>query len=411
MIFSSWCDFLLGHGMGRIQDPRKRKGLLIASMTINLTALGFFKYYNFFADSLVTALGTLGIRADLATLEIVLPVGISFYTFQSMSYIIDIYRRDTEPIRNFLDFSLFVSYFPQLVAGPIERFHNLYPQISRPRSPSREMITEGAFLILWGMFKKILIADNLADIANHGFAHLDELNFFTAMATIYAFAFQIYCDFSGYTDIARGVSQLLGIKLMLNFNFPYFSTNPAEFWQRWHISLSTWLRDYLYIPLGGNRHGEGKTYRNLMTTMLLGGLWHGANWTFVAWGFYQGLLLVVFRLFGHLTAIRVPRWIGALLFFQLVCVGWVFFRAQSFEDCIRFFQALGNFGPSYMPRIHTLALVVPLLAMELLQFARKDSFFFFRFNPALRVAFYLGVYSVIMLLGRWESNSFIYFQF
>ncbi|MDB5103943.1 MAG: putative rane protein involved in D-alanine export [Fibrobacteres bacterium] len=411
MILSTCCDFALANALARTETPFARKAMLALSISINLGALGFFKYYNFFADSMARLLQSFGFHSNVGTLHIILPVGISFYTFQSMGYIIDVYRRDIKPIRGFFSYALFVSYFPQLMAGPIERFANLFGQLSNPRTMTKELASEGAYLILWGMFKKILIADNLAELANYGFSNLSSLNFFTALAVIYAFAFQIYCDFSGYTDIARGSSLLLGIRLRLNFDFPYFSAGPSEFWQRWHISLSTWLRDYLYVSLGGNRHGSLRTYRNLMVTMILGGLWHGANWTFLLWGFYQGLLLVAFRFFGRKTGFRPPRAVGAILFFQLVCVGWVFFRASSLGECLDFFAALGRFTPSYLPRVHVLVLIVPLLLMEGVQFLRKDMFSVFRIHPAMRVLFYLGIYLITMVAGKWESNSFIYFQF
>ena len=411
MQFSTCCDYFLSHALGRAEAPKARKAMLALSIGMNLAALGFFKYYNFFAESLAEGLRVLGFHPSIAALKVILPVGISFYTFQSMGYIADVYRRQVRPIQGIFSYALFVSYFPQLMAGPIERFGNLYPQLSRPRSVDRRMVSEGAYLILWGMFKKVFIADNLAEIANYGFANLHAMNFAMALAAMYAFAFQIYCDFSGYTDIARGSSLLLGVRLRLNFDFPYFSTNPSEFWQRWHISLSTWLRDYLYIPLGGNRGGPRKTNRNLLLTMLLGGLWHGANWTFMAWGCYQGLLLILFRVLKERVNVQLPRAVGAFLFFHLVCVGWVLFRAASLRDCLEFFQALGRFGPAAIPRVHLLVLALPLLAVEAVQFLKKDVFFAFRLHPAIRIGFYFGLYALILAAGKWESNTFIYFQF
>ena len=278
-------------------------------MVANLGILGFFKYFDFFVESLATLLEGLGFHASRPVLGIVLPAGISFYTFQAMSYTIDIYRGKTEPTRNFGDFALFVCFFPHLVAGPIMRAHTLLPQVIHPRVRSATDFREGLALVLIGLFKKLVLADNMAPIANSVFVRLADGN--TAglsgseiMIGIYAFAFQIYGDFSGYSSIARGISKWLGFDLVINFHIPYLAVTPSDFWRRWHISLSSWLRDYLYIPLGGNRHGRLVEYRSLIITMLLGGLWHGASWTFVAWGLYHGAILCAYRLAGIREADR-----------------------------------------------------------------------------------------------------------
>lgn len=263
-------------------SPDHRGGAgLVVTVAANLTFLGFFKYFNFFIDGARAAMAATGLAVSPIVLHIVLPVGISFYTFQSLSYTIDVYRRRMAPVRKLADFATFVSFFPQLVAGPIERASHFMPQLFRPRTITYEQTTRGLFLVLLGLFKKVAVADGLAGSVNSIYARSDAGRVDVAAATL-SFALQIYCDFSGYTDIARGVAKCLGFDLMLNFNQPYFSRGPSEFWQRWHISLSSWLRDYLYIPLGGGRGGEWRTYRNLMITMLLGGLWHGAAWNFLS---------------------------------------------------------------------------------------------------------------------------------
>jgi D-alanyl-lipoteichoic acid acyltransferase DltB (MBOAT superfamily) len=397
-----------------------------ASVTLNLLFLGFFKYFNFFIDSASALLGALGLPTWEAHLSVVLPVGISFYTFQSMSYIVDVYRREVEPAADPLDFALFVAFFPHMVAGPIMHSRDLLPQMQRPRRMRWDEIASGFHLAMWGLFKKVVVADNLAAVANpifareHGFApgvvHLGAL----------AFAFQIYCDFSGYTDVARGVARIMGFRLMDNFHHPYFATCITDFWRRWHISLSTWLRDYLYVPLGGNRHGEWKTYRNLALTMLLGGLWHGAAWHFVLWGAYQGALLVVERLtFGRrlivdLRELRTwpARLLGlarVLVTFHFVCLGWIFFRADGPGQITRMTLA-------YLDVTGWLRLPAPLawsaagyialvLAVDLVQFFTRDELALLRPPAVLRgVVYAAGLYAFIVL-GRFESNAFIYFQF
>ena len=292
LFVSTVVDYNLALLIEKSESPGERKALLAASICVNLGILGFFKYFGFFAESFASLLNSFGFQSSTPFFNIVLPVGISFYTFQTMSYTIDVYRRKLPATRNFFDFALFVSFFPQLVAGPIERATKLLPQVLQPRKFSQSNFVEGFYLIILGLFKKVVIADNMAPIVNYIFSRdVSTLSGAEVLVGVYAFAFQIYGDFAGYTDIARGVAKWLGFDLMLNFRMPYFATSPSDFWQRWHISLSSWLRDYLYIPLGGNRQGTLLTYRNLMLTMVLGGLWHGAAWTFVAWGFFHGLIL------------------------------------------------------------------------------------------------------------------------
>jgi alginate O-acetyltransferase complex protein AlgI len=339
LIASTALDFSLARALGRTDDPRRRRLLVLASIVGNLGALAFFKYHNFFAESAAAGLELLGMTVSAPTLAIVLPVGISFYTFQTMSYTIDVYRRQLEPSASPLDFALYVAFFPQLVAGPIERAGHLLPQLADP--DARRPDHSGWALIAIGAFKKVVIADNLAPIVEAVYAAPEHAYAPALWFATYAFAFQIYCDFSGYSDIAVGVARLMGIDLVQNFRAPYASAGPGEFWRRWHISLSSWLRDYLYIPLGGNRRGPLRARANLLLTMLLGGLWHGAAWNYVLWGAWHGLLLVLFRgrhwdalRLTHVRALRpviaALRW---FIFFHLVCLGWALFRAESLADC------------------------------------------------------------------------------
>ena len=335
LLISTVMDYFLAILIRQAATSRKQFALISISVGVNFGILGFFKYFNFFIDSAVHVLDALGLSVTWPMLDIVLPVGISFYTFQTMNYTLDVYRKSIEPTRDLLTFSLFVAYFPHMVAGPIMRAADLIPQLAAPRHVSRDQVIQGLWLCLWGYFKKMVIADNLAVFADNVFAgHPAEMGGVQCLLGIYAFAYQIYCDFSGYSDIARGTSKLMGIELMRNFHLPYMALNPSDFWRRWHISLSTWLRDYLYISLGGNRGGRLATYRNLFITMLLGGLWHGAAWHFVLWGGYHGALLSVHRwLFKEKKREGANSWYGRMLcrigMFHLTCLGWLLFRADT----------------------------------------------------------------------------------
>ncbi len=342
-------NFIIGKKLPSIENQRNKKSLLILSVAFNLCILGFFKYFNFFIDSAGALLTTIGLQPNLPVLRIILPVGISFYTFQTMSYTIDIYRRKLAPTRNFIDFALFVAFFPQLVAGPIERAANLLPQISKPRELTRAKMLTGFNLVLLGFFKKVAIADTLAPIVDGIFTNPGDMTNGLLWTGVYAFSLQIYGDFSGYTDIARGVARILGFELMHNFDAPYLSKTITEFWRRWHISLSSWLRDYLYIPLGGNRQGNVRTYLNLMITMLLGGLWHGAAWTFVFWGLLHGIYLAVHRLYLSRLKKRaffrhLPTSIGNLFkiifTFHIVALTWIFFRTQDLMSALIYLKGL-----------------------------------------------------------------------
>ncbi len=426
LLLTSTTDFFLGNAVFRGRAGGKGKKWVATSVAINLVFLGFFKYANFFVDSADRLLTALGLPAVSFHLDVILPVGISFYTFQSISYIVDVYRGEIEPAKDPLDFFLFVAFFPHMVAGPIMHSSALLPQMQNPRRMRWTDISSGFHLAMWGIFKKVVIADNLADIA--GLVFRRGLRFHAGPMHLgaLAFAFQIYCDFSGYTDIARGVARIMGFTLMDNFHHPYFATSVTDFWRRWHISLSSWLRDYLYIPLGGNRGGALQTYRNIFLTMLLGGIWHGAGWTFVIWGAYQGLLMVLERLFGgrHLIAdwweakgiaARGIWLLRVLVTFHFVCLGWIIFRCQDIRALpvmVRSFMDLR--GWFWMPRaygLETMALILPVLAVDLADFlSRKEQSMLAAPWPLRSLLYLLALYA-FLLFGRFQSNAFIYFQF
>jgi D-alanyl-lipoteichoic acid acyltransferase DltB (MBOAT superfamily) len=421
---STLVDYTCGRLLGRMTDHGRRKRVMWLSISFNLALLGFFKYFNFFADNLHALFATLGVRLDFVTLRVLLPIGISFYTFVTMSYVIDVYRRHIEPTRNLVDFAVFVAYFPHLVAGPILRATALLPQIARPRRILPAQMREGAWLIAWGFFQKIFVADNLAPLASHVFAPGSHETGVNVLLGVYAFAFQIYGDFAGYSNIARGTSKLMGIELIENFRFPYLVLTPQAFWRHWHISLSTWLRDYLYIPLGGSRGSAWHTRRNLMITMLLGGLWHGAAWTFVLWGFYQGLLLMVYRPFEPMFA-RIPeRGAGALVsraaawfvMFHLTCYGWLIFRAPSaaaLRDMTHsLFTNLAVRTADVTGLLLPLVLyTAPLVVVHLREAWTDDVLAVPRLRPAFRYTIYVATVYLILLFGNFGGSDFIYFQF
>jgi len=427
LIFSSTMDYLFALAIGRSASPRTRKGWVATSLVMNLGILAFFKYFNFFVDSFAMLLESMGFHASMPVLRIILPVGISFYSFQSLSYTLDVYRGVLPPTRRWSDFALYVAFFPQLVAGPIERATNLLPQIQQPRTVSDYGISHGAFLILWGLFQKAVIADNICRVADAAFTHPSG-QALTVLLGVYAFALQIYCDFAGYSNIARGVAMMLGFRLMLNFRNPYLTTNPSAFWQQWHISLSTWLRDYLYIPLGGSRGSTLMTQRNLMLTMLLGGLWHGAAWTFVAWGFFHGLLLIVHRWWSGIQKPvarirqglrgRAVQFLKILFFFHLICLSWLLFRADSIADAGHMLHTLLT-GWGQMPRETALYTTLvslafyglPVLAMDLWQHRSGDPLVALKAPRLVRALIYLALFYGIVVFGETHAQSFIYFQF
>jgi D-alanyl-lipoteichoic acid acyltransferase DltB (MBOAT superfamily) len=420
---TSSLDWWVSTRMPEAKTERRRKLLLGVSLTANLGLLAFFKYAGFFAENLSALLHYLGLSASVAELRIILPVGISFYTFQALSYTVDVYRGHLKPARSLLDFCLFVSLFPQLVAGPIERATHLLPQIESPRVIRPDEADAGVWLILWGYFKKVVIADNMAAVANEVFNNYKRYDGIDIHLGAIAFALQIYGDFSGYSDIARGLCKIMGFDLMLNFRLPYFALNPSDFWRRWHVSLSTWLRDYLYVPLGGNRGGQWKTYRNLFLTMLLGGLWHGAAWNFVLWGVFHGILLIAYRPFmGRLTASVTsgPGWSRRLsaaiqwaVMLELTLVGWVLFRARSVEQIKTMLLSAGAGVSAKTGEIASTIVffAAPLLLIEIAQHWSKDLLIVTRLKAPARALVYGALLAGIFVFGVRESVEFIYFQF
>lgn len=424
IFISTVIDYFVANGIHASDDLKSRKRLLTISIAANLGMLGFFKYFNFFISEMSEMLNLLGIPVSMPVLNIVLPVGISFYTFQTMSYTIDVYRRKTIPTNHFFDFALYVSFFPQLVAGPIERSYKLLPQILEKRPQIKENFVEGTYHVLIGLFKKVVIADNMAPIVNSIFSRpVSELTGPEIMVGIYAFALQIYGDFSGYSSIAQGIARWMGFKLSWNFKMPYFAENPSDFWQRWHITLSSWLRDYLYIPLGGNRFGHLLTLRNLMLTMLLGGLWHGAGWTFIAWGFYHGLLLIIYRLFEfkqegisrRLMQHRFAKSLRIILFFHLICVSWLLFRAESMTQAWHMFMRVtSNFEINDFT-LYTFAMILffagPLMILEYWIEKSGDLLKVVNSNWAIRSLIYSYFVVMIWVFPPLSNQMFIYFQF
>jgi alginate O-acetyltransferase complex protein AlgI len=450
LLFTTFFDYGCALWIEKETDPVRRRLLLASSMTVNLGVLCIFKYFNFFAASLQSSLAVFGIALSFPMLHVVLPVGISFYTFLSMSYTIDVYRQELRATRDPTAFMLYVAFFPHLVAGPIVRASFLLPQCQRPRTIIPEEVANGLWLILMGYVKKVVIADRLAQVANWGFSGgFPPLTDANAWLVIYAFAFQIYGDFSGYSDIARGLSKLLGFELVVNFRAPYLVTNAAEFWKHWHISLSTWLRDYLYIPLGGNRHGKVKTYRNLMLTMFLGGLWHGAGAAYILWGLYHGSLLAVQRAWHDLTGQRRRRemssvamvapqlqppaeplpalgypntaaWLKqamlVVVFFHLICVGWLLFRAGSLPRGVdqvsyvtSYLKAMLVVPKSIDPMVQGIALLGGLSL--LFQWKAEEMNRFSKWSTFWQTVSVVGGLAAIASLGVFEGAQFIYFQF
>src|SRR6516165_9798279 len=420
MIASTTIDYIIAQNIEDVSDPSKRKGLLIASLVVNFTILGFFKYFNFFLDSTASSLDALGFHnVPRSLLVTILPPGISFYTFQEVAYIVDVYAGRIKASRSFVDYGLFISLFPHLIAGPIQRPSHLLPQVQKLREFNPAAFRDGCMLILMGLVRKSVIADNCAHLANAAFSGRLGNDGWSTLIGIYAFAWQIYGDFSGYSDLARGSAQLLGFHFMVNFRQPYLATSLQDFWRRWHISLSSWLRDYLYIPLGGNRQGKWRTYLNLMITMLLGGLWHGANWTFVVWGGIHGTGLAVERLFTgnrDLSGSRSfwARWSRRVFVFHVVCLGWVFFRITSFRGAWEQLAILAHWRwmPVYGIALQFLALCALMLFLLDLQLesANGEYIFAFRSYPG-RVAAGFVLCVLATLLGANQVNAFLYFQF
>ena len=423
LVLSTSVDWLLARRISRESTRSGAKKWVAMSVTVNLLFLGAFKYFNFFVGSFGALLEALGLNPHLPVIEILLPVGISFYTFQSMSYIVDVYRGDVEPSPSFIDFALFVAFFPHMVAGPIMKAKVLLPQMERPRIVAANDVTEGFHLAMVGLFKKVVIGDNLDSVVELVFTR--QLGFGAGALHLgaLAFAFEIYADFSGYSDIARGIARMMGFTLMENFETPYFATSITDFWHRWHISLSTWLREYLYIPLGGNRGTTIETYRNLMITMVLGGLWHGAAAHYVWWGAYQGGLLALERGIRGVrrTKARPGRATGAirmiqgLATFHLVCLGWILFRATPGlplgSMALRFVSPAGWLAMPWEHLWPVLLTIAPLLILDVARRGSGRDLAILALPWPVRGGLYATLAYVFILCGSFQSNAFIYFRF
>ena len=426
LLFSTILDYVSGLKIEAANSKTKMKIWLWLSIGINLGFLGFFKYFNFFIGSFTELLKDLGIQVNVSTLQIILPVGISFYTFHGLSYVLDIYNGKIKAEKNFVDYSVFVSFFPLLVAGPIERATHLLPQIQKERKFDYSKSIDGLRQILWGLFKKIVIADNCAEYANTIFNNSADQSGSNLVLGALFFTVQIYCDFSGYSDIALGTARLLGIELLKNFSFPYFSRDIAEFWRRWHISLSSWFRDYLYIPLGGSKGGIWMKIRNTFIIFLVSGFWHGANWTFIFWGFLNALyflpLLLTNNNRNNLEVVAMGKLLPSLkdffkiaITFGLTVFAWIFFRAESLTHAFNYIG--GIFSPSLftLPTVFSLNIIFLIIFFFVIEwFGREDRFalesFGLKWPPFLRIGFYYFIiFLIIMFMGN--EQEFIYFQF
>ncbi|QIJ89760.1 putative poly(beta-D-mannuronate) O-acetylase [Mesoflavibacter sp. HG96] len=427
IIFSSLVDYTIGLQLQNQKNQSKRRLLLWSSIAVNLGFLGFFKYYNFFVDNFVQAFSFFGHQIKPNTLQIILPVGISFYTFQTLSYTIDVYKKKLEPTKDLISFLAFVSFFPQLVAGPIERATHLLPQFYKRRYFHYSKAIDGCKQMLWGFFKKIVIADNCAEYANQIFNNSQDYNGSTLLIGALFFTFQIYGDFSGYSDIAIGTSRLFGFDLKQNFAFPYFSRDIAEFWRRWHISLSTWFRDYLYIPLGGSRGSTWLKVRNTFIIFLVSGFWHGANWTFIMWGFLNALyflpLLLTKRNRTHLNVVAQDRWLPNIkdvfsmgLTFGLTVLAWIFFRAETVCHAFTYLKEIFSASLLSLPTVRAFYLFVLLLFFMFIEWLGRANAYaierlLIRKSKALRWSFYMFLIVLTFIFSSQTEQEFIYFQF
>ena len=424
LIFISSCiDYYTGR---KIYLSKRKNAWLIVSLFSNLGILGFFKYFNFFTESFVRLVNQFGFSASFSTLSIILPVGISFYTFQTLSYSIDIFKGKVIPNKSFIEFLAFVSFFPQLVAGPIERARDLLPQFSRERTFSYNIASKGVKLIMWGFFKKLVIADNAAGFVNFVFENSGELGFVLHWLGIVAFAFQIYCDFSGYSDIAIGLAGLLGFSLSRNFNYPYFSENISNFWKRWHISLSSWFRDYVYIPLGGSKNGKIITTRNILIIFCLSGAWHGSEWSFIMWGIIHAILIIIHKQFLFKRNQRLNTWIYEMMSttctFTLVTLAWIPFRAIDLGHAINCYSKIFSFSLFTIPHqiinhptiLTVLFFILTLLSLEFLYnyWTIKKKETPWNFPTGVKWSFFYCILVSMYIYGNLGDNiEFIYFQF
>ncbi len=422
ILISTYIDFFCGMMIPRAKTAKSKKWFLLLSLITNLSLLGFFKYFNFFVENLVALLNSVGIHASYTALNIILPIGISFYTFQTLSYTIDIYRGKLSPTKNLIDFSLFVAYFPQLIAGPIERARDLIPKLQAKKSFKEINFSEGAYLFVYGFFKKAVIADSIGMLSDKMFSLADPTGAQVVIGAL-AFAIQIYCDFSGYSNMARGLSRFLGVELSVNFNLPYFSKNPAEFWRRWHMTLSSWVKDYIYIPLGGNRTFFFGIFP-LFVAWFLMGLWHGAAWHFVLWGVYWAALVIGYRavrkgVFGKVRiknkVLSYSAGIGSvLLTFYLACYGWIIFRSQSLAQLFRLTKASSaiNFAEFFSSDYYFLYFVMLFFFVyELIQYLMKDQLFIHKKNFYYQMIFYMILFFIYIQVGAQQDVNFLYFQF
>ncbi len=425
LLISTVVDYTVGLQLKKTNRANHRKLLLFISLAVNLGLLGFFKYYNFFIENFTTAFTFFGGSIQPNTLNIILPVGISFYTFQTLSYTIDIYRKKLKPTSDFVSFATFVSFFPQLVAGPIERATQLLPQFSEKRRFNANNAVTGIKQVIWGLFKKIVIADSCAQYANEIFATYETASSSTLILGVVYFAFQIYGDFSGYSDIAIGTARLFNIKLLPNFRYPYFSRDIAEFWRRWHISLSTWFRDYIYIPLGGSRGSKAQHMVNLFVVFSIGGLWHGANWNFIVWGVLNALFfipLVFYKKYSvhkdtvaqHTVLPSLKEGVQMLSTFMVVLVGWVFFRSETLSQALGYLKGIFNFDFHFellnigRYTVEMLPLLIILISIE--WFCRKQEFPLC--SPRYEYIKTIGIVIMILVFGSFSTlQDFIYFQF
>ncbi len=428
IVLSTGVDYVAGIMMGSAPTKRRRLLYLVLSLCSNLGLLFFFKYYNFFTSSVAPLLSSLYPGFALPVSHLLLPVGLSFYTFQSLTYTIGVYRGVVTPERHLGIFAVYVCFWPQLVAGPIERAERMIPQFYERHTLNYDDMATGLRLVLWGLFKKVVIADRLAVLVNSAYNHAAYESGATLALATYFFAFQVYCDFSGYSDIAIGTARMIGFRLTTNFNKPYSAASITDFWRRWHISLSTWFRDFVYIPLGGNRVSQTRLYVNLMIVFVVSGLWHGANWTFLLWGALHGTYMVASQMSASYRS-RVRAWFDArslsgfhhalqvLITFHLVCFAWIFFRANTVHDAFLVVGKIATMSPfdiavgSAYQFAYGLFGIVALLTFEAFQGAHPVTDFFTRFHPVHRWAFYVFCAVTILLIGVFDGGQFIYFQF
>lgn len=405
LILNTIMDYYFGLALFNKQNQKIRSKILFWAVFMNLGILFFFKYFNFFIASFNDLSTSMGFHPNINTLSIVLPIGISFYTFHSLSYTIDIYHNKLRPTKNYVAYASFVCFFPQLVAGPISRARGMLPKFLTKRPIDSEKMISGLSQMTLGFFKKIAVADSIGVMVDSSYKNLHFISDLQILITTVFYSFQIYCDFSGYSDIALGLGKIFGIELNVNFNRPYFARNFSEFWERWHISLSSWLRDYLYIPLGGNRKGKLFTYRNLMITMLLGGLWHGASYNFIVWGGLHGLYLIIQRQMKF----KLPALLAILLTFSLTTLTWIFFRSHSFDDSVFIIERIFTMNSFQLLNMFVIIKLFYLIGLLLIM----DAFFFNYFEKNSYVTFAINVFLVlnILIFGTFSSHAFIYFKF